>query len=127
MLFDSEIKKTLEEEIERYDRASIEPLNEYDYIPAALTMKHFLVFKEKLEAVRGNWQSMFLDQYSKNKTNTIGYNKFLQLKCLLVPKIGCRLQPYATNSVRSGNENLRSPSLYISAGGGFCMRIIRDG
>ncbi len=54
MLFDSEIKKTLEKEIEHYDRVFIEFLNEYDYISVALTMKHFLVFKKKLEVVRDN-------------------------------------------------------------------------
>jgi len=126
VLFDSEIKKTLEKEIEHYDRVFIEFLNEYDYISVALTMKHFLVFKKKLEVVRDNWQSMFLDQYFKNKINKIDYNKFLQFKCSLVSKIDCRLQSYATNSVRSDNENLRSLSLYISADDDFCMRIIKD-
>jgi len=126
MLFDSEIKKTLEKEIKCYDHVFIKLLNEYDYIFATLTMKHFLVFKKKLKVVHNNWQSMFLDQYCKNKINKIDYNKFLQLKCSLISKINCRLQSYATNSVRSDNENLRSLSLYISADDDFCMKIIKD-
>ncbi len=64
MSFDSEIDNTLSEEIKHYNRSTIEAHNEYNHIPAALTMKHFLVLKEKLEAVR---RSMFLDQYSNNR------------------------------------------------------------
>jgi len=54
MSFDSEINKTLSEEIEHYNLSTIEAHNEYNHKPAALTMKHFLVLKEKLEAVRVN-------------------------------------------------------------------------
>jgi len=53
-LFDSEIKKTLEKEIKCYDHVFIKLLNEYDYIFAALIMKHFLVFKKKLKVFYNN-------------------------------------------------------------------------
>jgi len=67
MSFDSEIDNTLSEEIKHYNRSTIEAHNEYNHIPAALTMNNFLVLKEKLGAVRVNCRSMFLDQYSDNK------------------------------------------------------------
>ncbi len=99
MSFDSEIENTLIEEINHYNRSTVEAHNEYNHIPAALTMKHFLVLKEKLEAVRVNCRSMFLDQYPENKANNICYNKLIRPKCSSAAKIGFKLRLYVTLSV----------------------------
>jgi hypothetical protein len=123
MSFDSEIENTLSEEINHYNRSTIEAHNEYNHRPATLTMKHFLVLKEKLGAVRVNCRSMFLDQYSENKTNNICYNKLIRPKCpSSAAKIDFKLRLYATPSVWFGKMNRRNPSLYYSVGGGWYIR-----
>jgi len=73
-LFDSKINETLNEEIEHYDRAKVEPMNAYDHIPAGLVMKCFLVLKEKLEAIRANWRGKFLIQNFEKESNRICFN-----------------------------------------------------
>ncbi len=116
MSFNSEIENTLSKKIEHYNSLIIEAHNEYNHMPAALTMKHFLVLKEKLEAVRVNCRSMFLNQYSENKTNNICYNKLIRSKCSSVAKIGFKLRLYVTPSVWFGKLNRRNQSLYYSVG-----------
>jgi len=128
MSFDSKIDNTLSKEIKHYNRSTIEAHNEYNHIPAALTMKHFLVLKEKLEAVRVNCRSMFLDQYSENKANNICYNKLIRPKCpSSAAKIGFMSRLYATPSVSFGETNRRNPSLYYSVGGGWYIRTVNVG